>query len=171
MPSNVGGILNYVVMSPIRGLSYHTLILCQDTGKRWERLLANTDSTHSIETPTQCFHLLIDNTPACEYLTRLRIGVNDLTAGKLQQPALVGALQRAKGLRLLVCRLGLGGSGMENRPAKETVAGQNILGLARQLKHVKEVEVVVDCRCPSETLTALSNGLEERNRDWVAPEA
>ena len=62
---------------------------------------------------------------------------------------------------------------MENRPAIETVVGQNILVLARQLKRVKEVEVVVDCHCHcrSETLTGLSDGLEERNRDWVAPEA
>ena len=98
MPPSVGGILNYVVISPIRGLSYHTLTLGQDTGRRWERLLANTDSTHSIETPTQCFHLLIDNTLACGFLTRLRIGANDLKVGKLLQPALVRALQRAKGL-------------------------------------------------------------------------
>lgn len=62
---------------------------------------------------------------------------------------------------------------MENRPAIETMVGQNILVLARQLKYVKEFEVVADCHChcPSETLTGLSDGLKERNRDWVAPEA
>lgn len=121
--------------------------------------------SHLIETPTDCLDLLVCNTPACEYMTHLRIKMDYSMIQDLGDGQLLQALHAARGLQVVEIIISSFLPAIIN-----TTGGTEVLALSYELFHVKQVILVSWWPYSGGIFNGLSQlamAIEERNKEWA----
>lgn len=123
----------------------------QNRQTRWNVLRQNIDQAHPLNTPLDCFDLLMFHTPAHHFLTRLEIMINKSMGEVLLDGKLLRALQHAKGLRLLELFIGSG--------------APDIMPFVHALDHIRTIKVL----SWNGEGVLYEKQLARRNQSWVEP--